>query len=147
MGPPITLSEPGEVDRRTLEALTLALAVFQLAVRCEGLVLNLNGRVPDEGGVFEAAVAFTLGVPVVLYKRDHRSLLHGEDNAMITGLSHDFSSVNKLKRLPGSQRMSEAFTATSTVIGVPSGSPARLLGEMLTLTLLVSEASGITGRK
>lgn len=100
LGPPLTLFEPGELDRSKLATLTLALAVFQLARRCDCLVLNLNGRVPDEGGAFEAAMAFTLGTPVVLYKRDHRSELHGQDNAMITGLSHDFSSVRTVKRLP-----------------------------------------------
>lgn len=35
-----------------------ALDVYQIVVRCDALVFNMNGRVPDEGGVVETAIAF-----------------------------------------------------------------------------------------
>jgi len=53
---------------------------------CQGLVANLNGRVPDEGAVAEAAMAWTAGKSVVLYKSDNRSLMHGADNPLVAGL-------------------------------------------------------------
>jgi nucleoside 2-deoxyribosyltransferase len=36
-----------------------ALDVYQVLVRCDGTVVNLNGRVPDEGAVVEGAMAWT----------------------------------------------------------------------------------------
>lgn len=87
--------------RSVLESAAFALEIYQLVHRCDCLVFNMNGRVPDDGGSFLAAVAFTFGKPVVLYKRDHRTKLYGNDNAMISGLSFDFSSVREPARLPG----------------------------------------------
>lgn len=86
--------------RSVLESAAFALEIYQLVHRCDCLVFNMNGRVPDDGGAFVAAVAFTLGKPVVLYKRDHRTKLYGNDNAMISGLSFDFSPVREPSRIP-----------------------------------------------
>ena len=79
---------------------SFALEMFQLAERVDCLVFNMNGRVPDEGAVFKTSIAFTAGKPLVLYKRDHRSIFHGNDNAMITGLSPTFSTVGKVEVIP-----------------------------------------------
>ena len=87
--------------RSVLQSAAFALEIYRLVHRCDCLVFNMNGRVPDDGGAFLAAVAFTLGKPVVLYKRDHRTKLHGNDNAMISGLSLDFSHVREPARMPG----------------------------------------------
>jgi nucleoside 2-deoxyribosyltransferase len=87
--------------RSVLESAAFALEIYRLVHRCDCLVFNMNGRVPDDGGAFVAAVAFTLGKPVVLYKRDHRTKLYGNDNAMISGLSFDFSPVREPARIPG----------------------------------------------
>ncbi|MCH8223164.1 MAG: nucleoside 2-deoxyribosyltransferase, partial [Chloroflexi bacterium] len=46
-----------------LHAAIFALDVYQLAIDCDALVWNLNGRTPDEGAVSEAAIAWTLGKP------------------------------------------------------------------------------------
>ena len=77
-----------------------ALDIFQIVDRCDYLVLNMNGRVPDEGGVVETAIAFAAGKPLVLYKNDHRTKFNGNDNSMLTGLSYTFSSVNHLEKIP-----------------------------------------------
>ena len=87
--------------RAVLQSAAFALEIYRLAHRCDCLVFNMNGRVPDDGGAFVAAVAFTLGKPVVLYKRDHRTKLHGNDNAMISGLSFEFSHVREPAKIPG----------------------------------------------
>lgn len=78
-----------------------ALQMYQVVVRCDCLVFNMNGRVPDEGGLFEAASAFAAGKPLVVYKRDHRSVFKGKDNSMITGLTADFSTVGDIGGICG----------------------------------------------
>ncbi len=99
--------------REVLEKAAFALEIYQLVERCDALVFSLNGRVPDEGSVFKTAVAFAAGKPLVLYKRDHRSKLHGSENAMIPGLSSTFSCVKKAKKIPAeldrAMARSEAF--------------------------------------
>lgn len=63
-----------------------ALDTYQAVSGCDAVVVNLNGRVPDEGAVAEAAMAFARGRTVVGYKNDVRSLVMGRDNAMVAGL-------------------------------------------------------------
>jgi len=77
-----------------------ALDIYQILEGCDRLVMNMNGRVPDEGAVVEAAVAFTAGKPLVLYKNDHRTKIGGNDNAMLSGLSYTFRTVTHLSRIP-----------------------------------------------
>lgn len=74
-------------SRQVVDRLIFALDVYQIIERCDYIVVNLNGRVPDEGAVAEAAVAFMAGKPVVLYKNDCRSVFRGRDNSMVTGLA------------------------------------------------------------
>jgi nucleoside 2-deoxyribosyltransferase len=77
-----------------------ALETFHVIRRCDSLVLNMNGRVPDEGSVFKASLAFSAGKPVTIYKNDNRSVFNGHDNSMIIGLSGDLPVVKKLNRIP-----------------------------------------------
>jgi len=72
--------------RRMAQTAIFRLDAFEVLHGCEGLVANLNGRVPDEGTVAEAAMAWTAGKSVVLYKSDNRSLMHGADNPLVAGL-------------------------------------------------------------
>lgn len=63
-----------------------ALDAYQAVEGCDAVVVNLNGRVPDEGAVAEAAMAWARGRVVIGYKNDLRSLVMGRDNAMVAGL-------------------------------------------------------------
>ncbi len=63
-----------------------ALDVYQVLCRCDALVANLNGRVPDEGTVSEAAIAWARGKLVVGYKADSRTAFDGQDNPLVAGL-------------------------------------------------------------
>jgi hypothetical protein len=139
------LLEHGQLDSSVLASLDFALAIFQLDDRCDCLVHNMNGRVPDEGGTFEAAVAFGLGKPVVLYKRDHRTELYGQDNAMITGLSHDFSAVTSADELPG--RVRQAIARYPGRGGASGGGPpyVRLSVELGRAVWELLEESGAHG--
>jgi nucleoside 2-deoxyribosyltransferase len=62
------------------------LDTYEVVSGCQGLVLNLNGRVPDEGAVAEGAMAWMAGKALVLYKGDTRSLVQGQDNPLVSGL-------------------------------------------------------------
>lgn len=75
-----------------------ALDVYQLVESCQAMVWNLNGRVPDEGAVSEAAMAWVLGKPLVAFKEDVRSLIEGRDNPLLAGLV-DFNMVRSLDEI------------------------------------------------
>lgn len=77
--------EPAIAGQFLHEAI-FALDVYQLAVDCQAMVWNLNGRVPDEGAVSEAAMVWTLGKPLVAYRDDVRSLIAGRINPLLAGL-------------------------------------------------------------
>lgn len=67
------------------------LDVFQI-MNSDGLVLNMNGRVPDEGAVAEAGIAWAHGKALVIFNTDKRSLIQGNSNPMVMGLT-DFKYV------------------------------------------------------
>jgi len=75
-----------------------ALDVYQVLRRCDALVANLNGRVPDEGTVSEAAMAWARGKPVVGYKADSRTAFGGQDNPLVAGL-FEFSLCDSIEKL------------------------------------------------
>jgi hypothetical protein len=60
-----------------------ALDVFQVTKGCQCTVLNIDGRVPDEGAVVEATLAWAAGRPVVTYKTTSISELGGNNNPML----------------------------------------------------------------
>ncbi len=85
--------------RRRVDQAIFALDVYELVQACDVLVFNMNGRVPDEGGIVEASIAFAVGKPVILYKNDIRAPFGGQDNAMLLGLT-DGHLVQDLAKLP-----------------------------------------------
>ncbi|MBW2990210.1 nucleoside 2-deoxyribosyltransferase [Candidatus Woesearchaeota archaeon] len=87
-----------EAERIALNLIT-HLDVYEVCEDCDATVLNLNGRVPDEGGVTEGGLSFRSEKPLVIYKQDSRSLIMGKDNPLITGLT-GFNIVNKVDDIP-----------------------------------------------
>jgi len=83
----------------TIQRAIFSLDVYQLLSGSEGVVANLNGRVPDEGTVVEASLAWHSGKALVLYKADARTILDGSDNPMLVGLGN-FRVVNEISELP-----------------------------------------------
>lgn len=83
---------------RLLHEAIFALDVYQVVAGCGALVMNMNGRVPDEGAVSEAAMAWMLGKPVVIFKADARTKVSGRDNPLLIGLS-DFQTVDDIEQL------------------------------------------------
>ncbi|HEY6871777.1 MAG TPA: nucleoside 2-deoxyribosyltransferase [Geobacteraceae bacterium] len=74
------------------------LDVFQV-LNSDGLILNMNGRVPDEGAMVEAGIAWNAGKAMVIYKNDVRTLLNGNDNPLLLGLSN-FETVSEISEIP-----------------------------------------------
>ncbi len=100
-----------------------ALDVFQLADECDAVVWNLNGRTPDEGAVSEAAIAWTLGKPMVAYSDDVRSLIAGRINPLLAGLV-DFETIDEIDALP--ECLAKAIATQPASLAVASQLPAAL---------------------
>lgn len=73
---------------RMIQQAVFWLDAYEVISGCQGLVLNMNGRVPDEGAVAEAAMAWMAGRAIVLYKSDSRSLIQGSDTPLVMGLGN-----------------------------------------------------------
>ncbi|MDY6796754.1 MAG: hypothetical protein SWK76_15950 [Actinomycetota bacterium] len=89
-----------DLVRKLVKKAAFAVDIYQIIEGYDSLVFNVKGRVPDEGGSFKASLAFAVGKAVVIYRRNHHSELHGDDNAMISGLTRDFSTVGRIERIP-----------------------------------------------
>ena len=85
--------------RTLIDEAIFSLDVFELIQQCDAVVCNLNGRVPDEGMIVEASLAYSVDKPLVLYKEDFRAPFAGVDNAMLTSLVKG-KLVSDLKQLP-----------------------------------------------
>lgn len=83
---------------QVLHEAIFALDVYFVVLGCGSLVFNLNGRVPDEGAVAEATMAWMLGKPMVFYKADSRSLIEGRDNPILAGQTR-FERVDQLEAI------------------------------------------------
>jgi nucleoside 2-deoxyribosyltransferase len=102
------------VAAQFLHAAIFALDVYQVIVECHALVWNLNGRTPDEGAVSEAAIAWTLGKPIVAYQDDVRSLIAGRVNPLLVGLV-DFERVDDLAAIVPALREQLVRQPTPTI--------------------------------
>jgi len=76
-----------------VRTIVFAMDMYQLLGPCKSLVFNMDGRVPDEGSVSETAAAFVAGKPIVIYKTTPITMLGGEDNPMLSGLSMNWQTV------------------------------------------------------
>ena len=79
---PERMKEPAYRDGITLKVFRADLALLE---SCDALVINLDGRVPDEGACFELGYAFAKGMRCFAIKTDVRSAEYGTDNMMIGG--------------------------------------------------------------
>lgn len=102
-------------------ATMLNMAIFSLdvfeVVNCDGLILNMNGRVPDEGAMVEAGIAWSHNKTIVIFKNDERSLILGNCNPLVMGLS-DFEFVDKYEAIPSAfdRRLSETREAVPSTV-------------------------------
>jgi len=88
-----------EIAGKFLHEAIFAMDIYQLAIACNAMVWNVNGRVPDEGAVSESAIAWTLGKPLVAFQDDIRSMVAGRMNPLLAGLV-DFTTVDCIADIP-----------------------------------------------
>lgn len=112
---------PAAIAGRFLHEAIFAMDVYQLVEECSFVVWNLNGRTPDEGAVSEAAIAWTLGKPLVAYKDDVRSLIAGRDNPLLVGLVA-FETVGAIADVPAA--LAEAIAECEAIHPVHALPPA-----------------------
>ncbi len=87
-----------------------ALDLYHVLTGCDGALVNLNGRVPDEGALVEGAIAWMAGKAVVLFKDDARALIDGLDNPLVAGLG-SFRIASHADDLP--KAMNRALTESA----------------------------------
>jgi nucleoside 2-deoxyribosyltransferase len=120
---------------RMIQQAIFWLDVYEVVSGCQGLVLNMNGRVPDEGAVAEAAMAWMAGKAIVLYKADSRSLIQGSDNPLVLGLG-SFVKVSTIPEIAYAFRQlfriaREAPRASLPQVVRRAVEPGRRLAELL----------------
>ncbi len=105
-----------EEATRMIQQAIFWLDTYEVLSRCQGLVLNMNGRVPDEGAVAEASMAWMAGKAIVLYKSDSRSLIHGSDNPLVLGLG-SFAKVSTIPEI--AYAFTQLFRSKRPDMGTP----------------------------
>jgi len=75
------------------------LDAYEVVNDCNAVLVNLNGRIPDEGAIVEGAWSWILGKPTFLFKNDVRTVLDGEDNPLVEGLG-GFIYIRDIEKLP-----------------------------------------------
>lgn len=138
-----TLSGLVPGSRGSVDYAIFALDTFELLHACDAVVCNLNGRVPDEGMIVEASLAFAMGKPVVLYKNDVRAPFGGADNAMLTSLG-DGDPVPRLTELPA--RLTRAL-AHAAPVGTPSAQLARAIADGARIAAFLARAPKRLGKQ
>lgn len=78
---------------------TFALDVCEI-LECDYFVFNMNGLVPDEGGVVETGVAFAAGKPIVAYKSETGRTCDLPENPAFMGASYTFEAVKDIHEIP-----------------------------------------------
>jgi len=83
-----------------IRQIVCAMDNYQLISRCNSLVFNMDGRVPDDGSVAETAAGWASGQAIVIYKTTPITMLGGTDNPMVSGLSLTWQTVSDVTQLP-----------------------------------------------
>jgi hypothetical protein len=118
--------------------IVFAMDIFQLTSRCQSLVFNMDGRVPDDGSVVEVAAGFAIGRPIVIFKTTPITMLGGMDNPMVSGLAMNWQTAADPTALP------QAIAAAVSTMGDDSYTPAKHLLNVNTLGSAVWDAMPAT---
>lgn len=113
------LAAPGS---KMMRKSVFGLDLHELLERSDAVVVNLDGRVPDEGAIVEATLAFAVGRPVVGYKNDARAPFRGMDNPMLSGVL-GWEMVATLEALP-------AAVAEALKRAIPRDAPIHVSKEL-----------------
>ncbi|MDI6450301.1 nucleoside 2-deoxyribosyltransferase [Anaerobaca lacustris] len=130
---------PAAEAQRILNMAIFSLDVFQI-MDSQGLVLNMNGRVPDEGAMVEAGIAWAHNKAVVIFRSDRRSLIEGNCNPLVLGLS-DFSCIDSYDGIPGAFETKFAIMAEHNLLARAHGFEAATASGREISSYLASERS------
>jgi nucleoside 2-deoxyribosyltransferase len=75
------------------------LDIYMATYGCDGMVMDMNGRVPDGGSIVEAANAYAVGMPLVLYKETSITMWGPFNNPMIAALTKDWEPVDTVAKI------------------------------------------------
>ena len=76
----------------------VALDIFQAVEGCQCVVLNIDGRVPDEGAIVEATAAWYAGRPVVAFKTTPVTELGINSNPMVDAITRWAPPIDDVTR-------------------------------------------------
>lgn len=84
---PLDIPDVSPGNRAAVNRVSLMVFAEDLGLldSCDALVLNMDGRVPDEGACVELGYAYARGMPCFGIKTDVRTSERSMDNMMITG--------------------------------------------------------------
>ena len=82
-----------------VQKLGWTLDIYMATAGCDGMVMDMNGRVPDGGSIVEAANAYACGMPLVLYKETSITMWGPFDNPMIAALTKDWHPVDTVDKI------------------------------------------------
>jgi nucleoside 2-deoxyribosyltransferase len=114
----------GHDAQRILNMAIFSLDVFEV-MDSNGLLLNMNGRVPDEGAMVEAGIAWAYNKVIVIYRSDTRSLIEGNCNPLVLGLS-DFSVVSAYSEIVAAFKYKFASVVEDAQLGRDFGFEASI---------------------
>lgn len=130
----------GEEASNVLNKAIFSLDVFEV-INSNGVILNINGRVPDEGAAVEAGIAWAHDKQIVIFKNDDRSLIQGNCNPLVMGLA-DFEFVEKYEDIPVAFKKKFSQANKSTAVAAKSSfSMANTKGEAIRNYLMAEKTA------
>jgi nucleoside 2-deoxyribosyltransferase len=100
---------------------------------CDGLLLNMNGRVPDEGAVMEASMAFTAGKAIVNYKDSSVTMWGIFDNPMVAALDGTWQPVRSRDQIVAAMQAALAAAPAASTVAPYQYAPPQYLQEVIDL--------------
>lgn len=95
------------------------LDIYMATYGCDGMVMDMNGRVPDGGSIVEAANAYAVGMPLVLYKETSITMWGPFNNPMIAALTKDWEPVDSVDKIAPALTTAIAARDTSYTYDAP----------------------------
>jgi nucleoside 2-deoxyribosyltransferase len=83
-----------------VQKLGWTLDIYMATYGCDGMVFNMNGRVPDEGSVAEVANAYAAGMPIVTFKSTSITMWGPFDNPMVAALNRTWHPTTTYDAIP-----------------------------------------------
>lgn len=108
------------------------LDIYMATSGCDGMVMDMNGRVPDEGSVAEAANAYACGMPLVVYKETSITMWGPFNNPMLAALTKDWEPVDTIEKIaPAMHAAIDARDTTYQYVAPPAFARDLAIGKFI----------------